>query len=155
DPLLRLLLPLPGRRRGAGRPAHPGSLVRHVGAEHRDRGDRGLPDPPGGRADPPPAPAAKAEAPRHSQGGRVKILDRYVLRETRAALRGGLISSASVFIVAAVFEKRTPSRDTPAPATTVALYYAMGIPGIALQVLPMAMLLSSLLALGQLSRGNE
>ena len=85
----------------------------------------------------------------------MKILDRYVLRETVTALLAGLAFFVSVFIVVDVFEKMDTFLDNHVPVHTVALYYAMGIPGIALQVLPMAMLLSCLLALGQLSRGNE
>jgi lipopolysaccharide export system permease protein len=85
----------------------------------------------------------------------VKILDRYVLRETAAALLAGLVFFVSVFIVVDVFEKIDTYLDNQVPAATVAIYYLMGIPGIALQVLPMAMLLSALLALGQLGRTNE
>jgi len=85
----------------------------------------------------------------------VKILDRYVLRETLVALFAGLVFFVSVFIVVDVFEKMDTYLDNHVPVTTVALFYAMGIPGIALQVLPMAMLLSCLLALGQLGRTNE
>lgn len=85
----------------------------------------------------------------------MKILDRYVLRETLASLVAGLVFFVAVFIVVDVFEKMDTFLDNHVPAGTVALYYAMSVPGIALQVLPMAMLLSSLLALGQLSRGNE
>ena len=85
----------------------------------------------------------------------MKILDRYVLRETLTALVAGLVFFVSVFIVVDVFEKIDTYLDNHVPVHTVALFYAMGIPGIALQVLPMAMLLSCLLALGQLARTNE
>jgi lipopolysaccharide export system permease protein len=85
----------------------------------------------------------------------MRILDRYVLRETLTALGAGLVFFVSVFIVVDVFEKIDTYLDNHVPAATVAAYYLMGIPGIALQVLPMAMLLSCLLALGQLGRTNE
>jgi lipopolysaccharide export system permease protein len=85
----------------------------------------------------------------------VKILDRYVLRETLTALLAGLLFFVSVFIVVDIFEKIDTYLDNQVPASTVASYYVMSIPGIALQVLPMAMLLSCLLALGQFGRTNE
>jgi len=85
----------------------------------------------------------------------VKILDRYVLRETLAALFAALAFFVVVFVVIDVFEKMDTYLDNHVPAHVVAAYYAMGVPGIALQVLPMAMLLSCLLALGQLGRTNE
>jgi lipopolysaccharide export system permease protein len=85
----------------------------------------------------------------------VKILDRYVLRETLASLLAGLLFFVSVFVVVDVFEKIDTYLDNHVPVATVAAYYLMSIPGIALQVLPMAMLLSCLLALGQLGRTNE
>jgi len=85
----------------------------------------------------------------------MKLLDRYVLRETLKALAAGLVFFVSVFIVVDIFEKIDTYLDNQVPAATVASYYAMSIPGIALQVLPMAMLLSCLVALGQLGRTNE
>lgn len=85
----------------------------------------------------------------------MKILDRYVLTETLTSLFMGLLFFVSVFIVVDVFEKMDTFLDNHVAVHTVGLYYAMSVPGIALQVLPMAMLLSCMLALGQLSRGNE
>jgi len=85
----------------------------------------------------------------------VRILDRYVLREQIVALAAGLLFFVSVFIVVDVFEKMDTYLDNQVPMRTVALYYLVSIPGIILQVLPMAMLLSCLLALGQIGRNNE
>ncbi|HEU4333603.1 MAG TPA: LPS export ABC transporter permease LptG [Candidatus Eisenbacteria bacterium] len=85
----------------------------------------------------------------------MKILDRYVLRETLTALLAGLLFFVAVFIVVDIFEKIDTYLDNRVPAATVASFYLMSIPGIALQVLPMATLLSCLLALGQLGRTNE
>ena len=85
----------------------------------------------------------------------MKILDRYVLRETLVALLAGLVFFVSVFVVVDVFEKIDTYLDNHVPIRVVALFYAMGIPEITLQVLPMAMLLACLLALGQLGRSNE
>jgi lipopolysaccharide export system permease protein len=85
----------------------------------------------------------------------VRLLDRYILRETVSSLVAGLAFFVSVFVVVDVFEKIDTFLDNHVPVSTIASYYAMSAPGIALQVLPMAMLLSCLLALGQLGRGNE
>src|SRR5262249_31175918 len=54
-----------------------------------------------------------------------------------------------------VFEKIDTYLDNHVPAHTVITYYAESVPGIVVQVLPMAMLLSCLLALGQIGRQNE
>ena len=85
----------------------------------------------------------------------MRLLDRYVLREQLIALLAGLVFFVSVFIVVDVFEKIDTFLDNKVPVTTVATYYVVSIPGITLQVLPMAMLLSCLLALGQIGRTNE
>lgn len=85
----------------------------------------------------------------------MRILDRYVLREQLVALSAGLLFFVSVFIVVDVFEKIDTFLDNQVPVQTVLLYYVVSIPGIVLQVLPMAMLLSCLLALGQIGRNNE
>jgi len=85
----------------------------------------------------------------------VRRLDRYVLREQPVALSAGLLFFVSVFIVVDVFEKIDTFLDNQVPFGTVLLYYLVSIPGIILQVLPMAMLLSCLLALGQIGRNNE
>lgn len=85
----------------------------------------------------------------------MRRLDRYVLREQLVALSAGLLFFVSVFIVVDVFEKMDTFLDNQVPIATVLLYYVVSIPGIVLQVLPMAMLLSCLLALGQIGRNNE
>lgn len=85
----------------------------------------------------------------------MRLLDRYVLKEQLAALLAGLFFFVSVFIVVDVFEKIDTYLDNRVPVHTVATYYLVSIPGIMLQVLPMAMLLSCLLALGQIGRNNE
>lgn len=85
----------------------------------------------------------------------MRHLDRYVLREQMVALSAGLLFFVSVFVVVDVFEKIDTFLDNQVPLQTVALYYLVSIPGIVLQVLPMAMLLSCLLALGQIGRNNE
>jgi len=78
-----------------------------------------------------------------------------MVREQLVALATGLCFFTSVFIIVDVFEKIDTYLDNTVPLLTVATYYAMSIPGIVLQVLPMAMLLSCMLALGQMGRDHE
>jgi lipopolysaccharide export system permease protein len=85
----------------------------------------------------------------------VRLLDRYILREQLISLFMGLLFFTSVFIIVDIFEKLDTFIDNHVPWHTVATYYAISIPGIVVQVLPMAMLLACLLALGQIGRHNE
>lgn len=85
----------------------------------------------------------------------MRLLDRYIIREQLQTLLAGLLFFVSVFIIVDVFEKIDTFLDNRVPAHIVATYYAMFIPGIIVQVLPMAMLLSCLVALGQIGRQNE
>lgn len=85
----------------------------------------------------------------------MRILDRYLLREQLLALAAGLVFFVAVFIVVDLFEKIDMYLDNHVPAHVVALFYGVSIPGIMLQVIPVAMLLSCLLTLGQLGRHNE
>ena len=85
----------------------------------------------------------------------MRLLDRYILREQLISLFMGLLFFTSVFIIVDIFEKLDTFIDNHVPWHTVATYYAISIPGIVVQVLPMAMLLACLLALGQIGRHNE
>jgi lipopolysaccharide export system permease protein len=85
----------------------------------------------------------------------VRILDRYILREQVLALAAGLVFFVAVFIIVDLFEKIDTYLDNHVPAHVVALFYGVSVPAIILQVLPVAMLLSCLLTLGQLGRHNE
>src|SRR5207249_4941692 len=145
-PLLRVLLPLPGRRGGAGGPALPGSGRRHVDPQRRDRAHRTLSHPPRGRGHP----AAETPAParhEHAPGGRgVRILDRYLLREQILSLLMGLVFFVAIFVVVDIFEKLDSFLDNKVPLPVVVHFYIVSIPGIVTIVLPMSMLLSCLLA---------
>lgn len=85
----------------------------------------------------------------------MRLLDRYILREQLVSLFAGLFFFTSVFIIVDIFEKLDTFIDNHVPWHTVATYYGVSIPGIVVQVLPMAMLLACLLALGQIGRHNE
>ena len=85
----------------------------------------------------------------------MRLLDRYVLREQLLSLLAGLLFFVSVFIIVDVFEKIDTYLDNQVPIATVVTFYLVSTPGIVIQVLPMAMLLSCMLALGQIGRQNE
>jgi lipopolysaccharide export system permease protein len=85
----------------------------------------------------------------------VRLLDRYIVREQLISLAAGLLFFTSIFVIVDVFEKIDTYIDNRVPWQTVATYYAVSIPGIIIQVLPMAMLLACLIALGQIGRHNE
>ena len=85
----------------------------------------------------------------------MRILDRYIVREQLSSLLAALLFFVSVFIIVDVFEKMDSFLDNHVRFGTILTYYAVSIPGIIIQVLPMAMLLSCLLALGQIGRSNE
>ncbi len=84
-----------------------------------------------------------------------RILDRYVLREFLHYLLMGLLLFLGLFIVVDLFEKLDTFVDHQARAMDVAAYYLYGIPYILVLTIPIAMLLASLLALGQLGRTGE
>jgi lipopolysaccharide export system permease protein len=85
----------------------------------------------------------------------VRLLDRYVLREQVVSLLAGLFFFVTIFIVVDLFDKIDTLIDNHVALRVILEYYAVSIPGIVLLVLPMAMLLSCLLALGQIGRQNE
>ncbi len=85
----------------------------------------------------------------------MRILDRYLLREQLLTLVAGLFFFVAVYIIVDLFEKIDMYLDNKVPVHVIALFYGVSAPEIVLTVLPMAMLLSCLLALGQLRRGNE
>jgi len=85
----------------------------------------------------------------------VRRLDRYLLREQIASLLLGLLFFVAIFIVVDIFEKLDSFLDNKVPLPVVVHFYIVSIPSIVTIVLPMSMLLSCLLALGQIGRHNE
>ena len=85
----------------------------------------------------------------------MKLLDRYLVREQLASLITGLLFFVAIFIVVDIFEKLDSFLDNKVSLAVVAHFYLVSIPGIVTMVLPMSMLLSCLLALGQVGRHNE
>lgn len=85
----------------------------------------------------------------------MKLLDRYVLREFLNYLLLGLSGFIVIFIVVDVFEKISVFLDHRAPIVTVARFYVSLTPQVVVQVLPVALLLATFLALGQLNKFGE
>ena len=85
----------------------------------------------------------------------MRILDRYLLREQIVSLAMGLVFFVAIFVVVDVFEKLDSFLDNKVPLPVVIHFYLVSVPGIVTMVLPMSMLLSCLLALGQVGRHNE
>lgn len=85
----------------------------------------------------------------------MKILDRYVLREFLGYLALGLTGFIVIFIVVDVFEKIDVFLDHRAPLTLIGRFYAYRAPEVVVQVLPVALLLATFLALGQLNKFGE
>jgi lipopolysaccharide export system permease protein len=85
----------------------------------------------------------------------IRILDRYLLREFLHYLVMGTLLFVGLFVVVDLFEKIDTFVDNSARADDVALYYLYGIPYVLVLTTPIAMLLASLLTLGQVTRAGE
>jgi len=85
----------------------------------------------------------------------VRILDRYLLREFTGYLLLGLLGFIVIFVVVDIIEKIDVFLDHRASFSLVLGYYANLAPDIVVKVLPVALLLATFLALGQLNKFGE
>lgn len=85
----------------------------------------------------------------------MRILDRYLLREFALYLALGLIGFIAIFIVVDLIEKVDVFLDHRAPFYLIARFYLYRAPEVVVQVLPVALLLATFLALGQLNKFGE
>ncbi len=85
----------------------------------------------------------------------MRILDRYLLREFAGYLALGLCGFIAIFVVVDIFEKIDVFLDHRAPLGLVARFYLYRAPEVVVQVLPVALLLATFLALGQLNKFGE
>jgi len=85
----------------------------------------------------------------------VRTLDRYLLREFGTYLALGLLGFITIFIVVDVFEKIDVFLDHRAPFLLVMRFYVFRSPEVVVRVLPVALLLATFLALGQLNKFGE
>jgi lipopolysaccharide export system permease protein len=101
-----------------------------------------------------PARRARAAAARRAEG-RVKILDRYVMREFLSYVGLGLAGFIVIFVVVDLFEKIDVFLDHKAPFTLIARFYLFRAPEVIVLAFPVALLLATFLALGQLNKFGE
>ncbi len=85
----------------------------------------------------------------------MKHLDRYLLREFVGYVALGLAGFIVIFVVVDLFEKIDVFLDHRAPLALIARFYLYRVPEVVVQVLPVALLLASFLALGQLNKFGE
>ncbi len=85
----------------------------------------------------------------------MRILDRYVAREFLKILGMTLVVFVGIYVIVDLFEKLGRFLEAQVPARFMIRYYLFSLPNILFQVMPVAVLLSSLLALGTMARHNE
>jgi lipopolysaccharide export system permease protein len=85
----------------------------------------------------------------------VRILDRYLLREFVVYLALGLLGFIVIFVVVDLIEKMDVFLDHRAPWLLVAQYFINLAPDVVVKMLPVALLLATFLALGQLNKFGE
>ena len=85
----------------------------------------------------------------------MKLLDRYLLREFLGYLVLGLVGFIVIFIVVDIFEKIDVFLDHHASLDLVARFHLYRAPEVVVQVMPVALLLATFLALGQLNKFGE
>lgn len=85
----------------------------------------------------------------------MKILSRYVLKEFLLPLGFIVIAFVGLYIIAQLVDDMRSFVEHKPALALVLLYYLYQAPYYAVQVLPMAILLSSLFSLGQLARHSE
>ncbi len=85
----------------------------------------------------------------------MRLLDRYVARESLKILLLCLVVFMGVYVIVDLFEKFSRFLEARVPPSTILRYYVFRLPKIFTEVLPVAVLLASLLTLGNLARHNE
>jgi lipopolysaccharide export system permease protein len=104
-------------------------------------------------------PGDPGRAVQEFQGSRyekkMRILDRYLIRQFGSTLIFSLMAFWLVFLVVDLVERMDKFIDKQAPLFLVAKYYVYYTPYIVVLALPVAVLLACLFSLGQLARHNE
>jgi lipopolysaccharide export system permease protein len=83
------------------------------------------------------------------------LLDRYIARECLKLLLLALTAFVGIYVVVDLFEKFTKFLEAKVAPASILSYYAFSLPTILIQVMPIAVLLATLLALGTMARHNE
>jgi len=85
----------------------------------------------------------------------MRILDRYVAREFLKIIAMALTVFVGIFVIVDLFEKLGRFLEAGVAPRILLRYYLFSLPDIFFKVMPVAVLLSSLLALGTMARHNE
>jgi lipopolysaccharide export system permease protein len=85
----------------------------------------------------------------------MRLLDRYITRECVKVLVLCLVVLTGVYLIVDLFEKFSRFLEARVEPGLILRFYLFSLPNIFTQVLPVAVLLSSLLTLGGLARHNE
>jgi lipopolysaccharide export system permease protein len=92
---------------------------------------------------------------RITSGERMKIVDRYVLRQFLATLGFAVMALVVIFIIIDLLESLDDFLDQKAPMDVVLQYYIYFVPKTLKLMLPVSMLLAALFSVGRLSTNNE
>jgi len=85
----------------------------------------------------------------------LKIITRYVTREYLKMLAYSLMTFIVIYLIIDFFERIDMFIKYKTPTATIIRYFAFKVPFIVYQMLPIAVLLSTLLTMGILSKNNE
>lgn len=85
----------------------------------------------------------------------MRVLDRYITRRFIQTLLFALVAFTIIYLVIDYVQSLDEFIDRSVPRSVVALYYIYYVPFVIVLAFPVAMLLSSLLSIGQLARNNE
>ncbi len=85
----------------------------------------------------------------------MKILSRYVLKHLLPLFTLALLAFVGLYLIIDFFEKVDDLLEKQVPAFQAALYFLCKIPLVAMQGIPMSLLLATLIALGILKRNRE
>ena len=85
----------------------------------------------------------------------MKILDKYLLRSFVNFLCFSFLIFISIMVVVDAFEKIDIFIDFKTPLDTILRFYVFSLPDIMFLILPVAMLLATILTVGQLAKTNE
>ncbi|MCU0572978.1 MAG: LPS export ABC transporter permease LptG [Syntrophobacteraceae bacterium] len=85
----------------------------------------------------------------------MKILSRYVLKHLLPVFALALLAFVGLYLIIDFFEKVDDLLEKQVPALQVAQYFLYKLPIVAMQGIPMSLLLATLIALGILKRNRE
>jgi lipopolysaccharide export system permease protein len=85
----------------------------------------------------------------------MKIISRYLLTEFLRPLIFILVAFVGLYVIAQLVDEMRMFVNNHSPLMMAIFYYAYRVPYFMIQVMPLSVLLSALLSLGQLARQNE